>query len=70
MHTALRRSVDQPLFVTTVDDVMPRVEAEREKYSRARATICTKDELTGHTGRDDSPTVVNIGIGGSDLGIQ
>src|SRR5690606_34954925 len=49
------------------EDVMPLVEAERRKM-RALAEALHAGELKGHTGKPITD-VVNIGIGGSDLGI-
>lgn len=66
LHVALRRPPDQPIFAWG-EDVMPRVEAERQKM-RALADALHAGELKGHTGRPITD-VVNIGIGGSDLGI-
>ncbi len=65
LHIALRRPADQPLVVDGAD-VMPVVEAERRKM-RAFADALHAGELKGHTGRRIN-RVVNIGIGGSDLG--
>ena len=66
LHVALRRPADQPLFAYG-EDVMPLVEAERRKI-RALADSLHTGELKGHTGKPITD-VVNIGIGGSDLGI-
>ena len=66
LHVALRRPADRPLEVDG-DDVMPGVEAEREKM-RALADSLHGGSLTGYTGREITD-IVNIGIGGSDLGI-
>jgi glucose-6-phosphate isomerase len=65
LHVALRRSADAPL-VAYGEDVMPLVEAERRKI-RALAEALHAGRLRGFT---DQPItdVVNIGIGGSDLG--
>jgi glucose-6-phosphate isomerase len=65
LHTALRRALDQPLVVNG-RNVMQEVKAEREKLSAFVRSV-HEGRLTGHTGmRFD--TVINIGIGGSDLG--
>jgi glucose-6-phosphate isomerase len=65
LHTALRRALDQPLLVNG-RNVMQEVKAEREKLSAFVRSV-HEGRLTGHTGmRFD--TVINIGIGGSDLG--
>jgi glucose-6-phosphate isomerase len=66
LHVALRRPADQPLYVDG-DDVMPAVEAERRKMRRM-ADALHAGELKGAT-RKTITDVVNIGIGGSDLGI-
>jgi glucose-6-phosphate isomerase len=66
LHAALRRPADRPL-IADGENVMPLVEAERAKMRRL-AEALHAGELRGHT--DKSVTdVVNIGIGGSDLGI-
>ena len=65
LHTALRRALDRPLLVGG-RDVMRDVRAEREKlFSFVRDVH--EGRITGHSGRKFD-TVVNIGIGGSDLG--
>jgi glucose-6-phosphate isomerase len=65
LHVALRNRGGDPLLVNG-DDVMPKVAAVLEQMSafsqRVRSGI-----WTGATGRPIT-TVVNIGIGGSDLG--
>src|SRR5690606_15435930 len=66
LHVALRRPADRPIEAWG-EDVMPLVEAERQKM-RALADALHAGELKGHTGRPVTD-VVNIGIGGSDLGI-
>ena len=66
LHVALRRPADQPIRIGT-EDVMPLVEAERSKMRRLAASLHA-GELKGATGRPID-TIVNIGIGGSDLGI-
>src|SRR5881394_100263 len=66
LHVALRRPADRPLLAYG-EDVMPLVEAERRKI-RELADALHAGELEGHTGRPIAD-VVNIGIGGSDLGI-
>jgi glucose-6-phosphate isomerase len=65
LHTALRHRSDRPIVVDGVD-VMPAV---REVLARmaAFAGRVRDGEWTGHTGRRIR-NVVNIGIGGSDLG--
>ena len=66
LHIALRRPADMPVYVDG-EDVMPLVEAERQKIRRLADSLHA-GELKGATGRRID-TVVNIGIGGSDLGI-
>ncbi|HEX5420915.1 MAG TPA: glucose-6-phosphate isomerase, partial [Gammaproteobacteria bacterium] len=66
LHVALRRPADQPIQAWG-ENVMPLVEAERAKM-RVLADALHDDELKGYTGEPISD-VVNIGIGGSDLGI-
>ncbi len=65
LHTALRNRSGEPVYVDG-EDVMPQVEAVLEKMRRFAAKV-HGGAWRGHTGkRIDS--VVNIGIGGSDLG--
>jgi glucose-6-phosphate isomerase len=66
LHVALRRPADRPLRVDG-ENVMPAVEAERAKM-RTLAEALHRGELHGYTGKPITD-VVNIGIGGSDLGI-
>jgi glucose-6-phosphate isomerase len=66
LHVALRRPADRPLLAYG-EDVMPLVEKERRKM-RALADALHAGELKGHSGKPITD-VVNIGIGGSDLGI-
>jgi glucose-6-phosphate isomerase len=66
LHVALRRPADQPIYIDG-ENVMPLVEAERQKM-RAFADKLHAGELKGWTGKAITD-VVNIGIGGSDLGI-
>jgi glucose-6-phosphate isomerase len=65
LHVALRRAADAPLAAYG-ENVMPLVEAERGKM-RALADALHADELRGFTGKPITD-IVNIGIGGSDLG--
>ena len=65
LHTALRRSPDQSLFVNG-RDVMRDVKAEREKLFNFVRDV-HEGRITGHTGKKFE-AVINIGIGGSDLG--
>ena len=66
LHVALRRPAGAPLYVYG-ENVMPLVEAERAKM-RALADALHSGELRGFTGKPITD-IVNIGIGGSDLGI-
>jgi glucose-6-phosphate isomerase len=66
LHAALRRPADRPLKAYG-ENVMPAVEAERAKI-RVLADALESGELRGATGRPITD-IVNIGIGGSDLGI-
>ena len=66
LHVALRRPGHQPLAAEGVD-VMPLVEAERQRMADFVARV-HGNELTGFDGQPITD-VVNIGIGGSDLGI-
>jgi glucose-6-phosphate isomerase len=65
LHTALRRALDQPLTVNG-RNVMQDVRAEREKLCAFVRSV-HEGRITGHTGKRFE-TVINIGIGGSDLG--
>jgi glucose-6-phosphate isomerase len=66
LHVALRRAADAPLFADG-ENVMPLVEGERAKI-RTLATTLHAGQLRGFTGKPITD-LVNIGIGGSDLGI-
>ena len=66
LHVALRRPADRPLSVDG-EDVMAGVVAERAKM-RHLAGALEGGELRGYTGRPITD-IVNIGIGGSDLGL-
>ena len=66
LHVALRRPADMPISVDG-ENVMPIVEAERRKMRRL-ADKLHAGELKGATGKRITD-IVNIGIGGSDLGI-
>lgn len=65
LHTALRNFSGQPVMVDG-KDVMPEVIAEREKVA-AFASGIRDGSIPGSTGNPITD-VVNIGIGGSDLG--
>ncbi len=66
LHMALRRPADQPMLVDG-EDVMPSVERERASFLAFAEAVRTGDHV-GVTGRRITD-VVNIGIGGSDLGL-
>jgi glucose-6-phosphate isomerase len=66
LHMALRRSTDRPLVVAD-KDVMTLVHGEREKFLTFADSIRDGTHL-GATGQSITD-VVNIGIGGSDLGL-
>ncbi len=65
LHTALRKPAGEHLVVDGVD-VVEQVHAELDKM-RAFARRIRSREFLGHTGLPIT-TIVNIGIGGSDLG--
>jgi len=65
LHTALRNVSDQPVMVDGID-VMPGVWAVLDKMA-AWSNAIRDGSWTGHTGKRIK-TVINIGIGGSDLG--
>ncbi|UXI01060.1 glucose-6-phosphate isomerase [Photobacterium sp. TY1-4] len=65
LHTALRNRSNTPVMVDG-EDVMPKVNAVLEKMKGFTARI-VDGEWKGYTGKEITD-VVNIGIGGSDLG--
>lgn len=65
LHVALRNTPERPIFVDGVD-VMPDVMSVRNQMKVFSAKV-RSGEWTGFTGKRIR-TVVNIGIGGSDLG--
>jgi glucose-6-phosphate isomerase len=65
LHTALRYQGKEPVLVDG-EDVMPAVRAVL-KHVREFSESIRNGEFKGHTGKPIK-TVVNIGIGGSDLG--
>ena len=65
LHVALRNRADRPIFVDG-EDVMPQVNAVLERM-QAFSTAVRQGTWTGYSGKPISD-VVNIGIGGSDLG--
>lgn len=66
LHVGLRRPSDQPLYAYG-ENVMPLIEGERIKM-RHLVEELHAGALLGFTGRPVTD-IVNIGIGGSDLGI-
>ncbi|NLZ64673.1 MAG: glucose-6-phosphate isomerase [Lentisphaerae bacterium] len=65
LHTALRNRSNQPVYVNG-QDVMPAVKAVLQRMS-AFAERVRAGAWTGYTGKPIR-NIVNIGIGGSDLG--
>ncbi len=65
LHTALRYKGDSPIFVDG-KDVMPEVRAVL-KHMEEFTNLVRSGKWLGHTGKRIR-SVVNIGIGGSDLG--
>jgi glucose-6-phosphate isomerase len=66
LHTALRRPLDQPLIVDGTD-MMPIVRSERNRVLEFAEAV-REGRYTGSTGSRITD-IVNIGIGGSDLGL-
>jgi glucose-6-phosphate isomerase len=66
LHTALRNRSDRPVFVDG-EDVMPAVRANLEKMRNFVEGV-QSGRIQGATGKTFTD-IVNIGIGGSDLGI-
>lgn len=66
LHTALRNRTDRPVLVDG-QDVMPEVRASLQKM-RTFVEGIHGGRIHGHTGKTFTD-IVNIGIGGSDLGI-
>ena len=65
LHTALRNKSDRPILVDG-KDVMPDIKAALAKM-KIFADKITSDKWLGYTGKPIK-SIVNIGIGGSDLG--
>ncbi len=65
LHTALRNRANTPVYLKG-EDVMPKINQELEKM-RIFSEKVRSGEWRGATGKQIK-TVVNIGIGGSDLG--
>ena len=66
LHTALRNRSERPVLVDG-KDVMPEIRATLEKM-RTFVEGVHSGRIHGHTGKSFTD-VVNIGIGGSDLGV-
>ncbi len=66
LHVALRRPADKPLALDG-EDVMPLVAAERDKM-KALADRLQVGQIDGYSGKPITG-IVNIGVGGSDLGL-
>lgn len=65
LHTALRNQSNEPIMVDG-QDVMPEVRSVLERMA-AFATNVREGKWLGHTGKPIK-NIINIGIGGSDLG--
>lgn len=65
LHTALRNLSDEPVYVDG-EDVMPEITRTREQIKQFSETV-RSGEWKGYSGKAIKD-VVNIGIGGSDLG--
>ncbi|MBP5980367.1 MAG: glucose-6-phosphate isomerase [Halomonas sp.] len=65
LHTALRNLGDEPVYVDG-EDVMPEITRTREQIKQFSETV-RSGEWKGYSGKPIKD-VVNIGIGGSDLG--
>lgn len=66
LHTALRNRSDRPVYVDG-QDVMPEIRASLDKMRNFVEGV-HGGRIHGHTGKPFTD-IVNIGIGGSDLGI-
>ncbi len=65
LHTALRNRSEQPVYVDGVD-VMPEIRSELEKM-RSYSEAVRNGQWLGYSGKPIID-IVNIGVGGSDLG--
>ena len=65
LHTALRNFSDNPVYVGT-EDVMPKIRSVREQMQNFVCGVNSGEILS--SGGEKFTDVVNIGIGGSDLG--
>ena len=65
LHTALRNASNKPVFVDG-KDVMPQINAVLEKM-KVFSSDLRSGKITGATGKKITD-IINIGIGGSDLG--
>jgi len=66
LHSALRSDINKPFIIANGDDVMPEIRTVLEKMKDFCDAIHS-GKSTGYTGKRFT-SVVNIGIGGSDLG--
>ena len=66
LHIALRSDVNKPFVIADGNDVMPEIRAELDKM-KVFCDAIHSGQSTGYTGKPFT-SVVNIGIGGSDLG--
>ena len=66
LHVALRNRSNRPILVDG-EDVMPEVQCRPGPHARVHRARSAAARWTGHTG-ERITDVVNIGIGGSDLG--
>lgn len=67
LHTALRRTSDEPVFVDGTD-IMPQIKSVKARM-KALADKIAAGQWLGFSGKPVTD-IVNIGIGGSDLGPQ
>lgn len=65
LHTALRNISERPVMLDG-EDIMPQIHAVRARMSRFAEAV-RSGNWRGHTGQKITD-VVNVGIGGSDLG--
>ncbi len=65
MHTALRKNNDNPVYINNVN-VTPAIINAKQKMKAFADRFCSL-QMMGYSGKPLN-TIVNIGIGGSDLG--
>ena len=65
MHTALRKNNDNPVYINNVN-VTPAIIHAKQKMKAFADRFCSL-QMKGYSGKPLN-TIVNIGIGGSDLG--